>query len=88
MMNDNENSEQFFILLLKVPKDNTDQQQCWWPKLEKPGTPETYTPIQAKRYQEFVQNSSLRAIPNSDISTRVEIMAKFFRYKGVNGGQN
>ena len=50
MIQHEETTEVYINELLKVPQSNSEHESYWFPTLEDPGDPATYTPIQQRIY--------------------------------------
>ena len=69
MIQHEETTEVYINELLKVPQQNPEQEIYWFPTREEPGDPTSYTPIQQRVYNEFLELKELKKLNPHDIET-------------------
>ena len=74
------NTDLYLNQLMKTKQTSDEQKTYWFPTLEEPGDPETYTPIQKRIYDEIMELKQLKQLnPNDNAKARKQFLDHFDR---------
>ena len=69
MIQHDDTTEVYISDLLKVPQPHSEQETYWFPTFEVPGDPATYTAIQQRVYNDFLELKELKKLNPHDNET-------------------
>ena len=78
MIQHEETTEVYINEPLKVPQQNSEQENYWFPTPEESGDPNTYTPFQQRIYKELLELQELEKLnPNDNDTSRKTFLSNF-----------